>query len=76
MFELIQEVIYKVTGKTNITYETDFVKDLGLSSFDIMNIICEFEDRLDVTIPERDVWQIHRVKDVFDYMEKRGIIYP
>ena len=41
-----------------------------------MNIICEFEDRLDVTIPERDVWQIHRVKDVFDYMEKRGIIYP
>jgi acyl carrier protein len=45
MFELIQEVIYKVTGKTNITYETDFVKDLELSSFDIMNIICEFEDR-------------------------------
>ena len=42
MFELIQEVIYKVTGKTNITYETDFVKDLELSSFDIMNIICEF----------------------------------
>lgn len=76
MFELIQEVIYKVTGKTNITYETDFVKDLELSSFDIMNIICEFEDRLDVTIPERDVWQIHQVKDVFDYMEKRGIIYP
>ncbi len=76
MFELIQEVIYKVTGKTNITYETDFVKDLELSSFDIMNIICEFEDRLDVTIPERDVWQIHQVKDIFDYMEKRGIVYP
>lgn len=76
MFELIQEVIYKVTGKTNITYETDFVKDLELSSFDIMNIICEFEDRLDVTIPERDVWQIHQVKDIFAYMEKRGITYP
>ncbi len=76
MFELIQEVVYKVTGKTNITYETDFVKDLELSSFDIMNIICEFEDRLDVTIPERDVWQIHQVKDIFDYMEKRGIVYP
>ncbi len=76
MFELIQEVIYKVTGKTNITYETDFVKDLELSSFDIMNIICEFEDRLDITIPERDVWQIHQVKDIFEYMEKHGITYP
>lgn len=76
MFELIQEVIYKVMGKTNITYETDFVKDLELSSFDIMNIICEFEDRLDITIPERDVWQIHQVKDIFEYMEKHGITYP
>lgn len=76
MFELIQEVIYKVTGKTNITYETDFVKDLELSSFDIMNIICEFEDRLDITIPERDVWQIHQVKDIFEYMENHGITYP
>lgn len=76
MFELIQEVVYKVTGKSNITYETDFIKDLELSSFDIMNIICEFEDRLDITIPERDVWQIHQVKDIFDYMEKHGITYP
>ena len=76
MFELIQEVIYKVTGKTNITYETDFVKDLELSSFDIMNIICEFEDRLDITIPERDVWQIHQIKDIFEYMENHGITYP
>ena len=73
---MFEQVIYKVTGKTNITYETDFVKDLELSSFDIMNIICEFEDRLDITIPERDVWQIHQVKDIFEYMEKHGITYP
>jgi acyl carrier protein len=76
MFELIQEVVYKVTGRNNITYETDFIKDLELSSFDIMNIICEFEDRLDITIPERDVWQIHQVSDVLEYMQKRGITYP
>ena len=76
MLELVQEIIYNVTGKQNITYETDFIKDLELSSFDIMNIICEFEDRLDITIPERDVWNIHQVKDIFDYMEARGIVYP
>lgn len=76
MFELIKEVVYKVTGKTNITYETDFIKDLELSSFDVMNIICEFEDRLDITIPERDIWQIHQVKDIFRYMEEHGYTYP
>ena len=73
MFELLQEIVFQVTGRTGLTLDTDFIRDLELNSFDIMNIICEFEDRLDVTIPERDVWQIHQVKDIFAYMEKRGI---
>lgn len=76
MFELIQEIIYQTTGIRGITYDTDFVKDLALSSFDIMNIICAFEDRLDVMIPSRDVWQIHQVRDVIDYMEDRGVRVP
>ena len=73
MFELIQEVIYKVTGKRDITYETDFIKDLQLTSFDVMNIVCAFEDRLNVDIPTRDVWQLHQVKDVIAYMQEKGI---
>ena len=73
MFELMQEVIYKVTGKRDITYETDFIKDLQLTSFDVMNIVCAFEDRLNVDIPTRDVWQLHQVKDVIAYMQEKGI---
>lgn len=72
MLELVQEIIYNVTGKQNITYETDFIKDLQLTSFDVMNIVCAFEDRLNVDIPTRDVWQLHQVKDVIAYMQEKA----
>ena len=76
MFELLQEIVYKVTGKTGLTMDTDFVNDLELNSFDIMNIICAVEDRFDPEIPTRDVWQLHRVSDVLEYMQSRGITAP
>ncbi len=73
MLELMQEIIYQVTGKQNITFDTDFIQDLELNSFDIMNIISCFEDRFDISIPTRDVWQLHQVKDAIAYLHKRGI---
>lgn len=72
MFELVKEIIYKATGKSNITYDTDFVQDLELNSFDIMNIISAFEDYFDVEISTREVWQLRKVKDVVAYIEERG----
>ncbi len=76
MFELIQEIVYKITGTKDITYDTDFLKDLALSSFDIVNIVCAFEERLDITVPTRDIWHMRQVKDVITYMEERGICVP
>ena len=72
LFQFIQSVVKNITGKSNLTYETDFVKELGLNSFDIMNIVCVFEDHFDVDIPSRDVWKMHKVNDVIDYMVKNG----
>ena len=73
LFKFIQETISRVTGKKGLVYDTDFVKDLGLNSFDIMNVVCAFEEHFDVEIPNRDVWQLRQVKDVIAYMIKRGI---
>lgn len=73
LFQFIQKVVTKVTGKKGLVYDTDFVKDLGLNSFDVMNIVCAFEDHFDVEIPNRDVWKLHQVKDVIRYMIDRGI---
>lgn len=73
LFEFIEKIILKVTGKKGLVNDTDFVKDLGLTSFDVMNVVCEFEDYFDIEIPTRDVWKLHRVKDVIDYMIQKGI---
>ena len=76
MLNLIQTIIYDVTGKSDVTYETDFLQDLSLNSFDIMNIIGAFEDHFDITIPTRDVWQFHQVKDVIEYLANKGFTEP
>ena len=47
-----------------------------MNSFDVMNIVCAFEEYFDVTIPTRDVWKMHQVKDVIKYMEDKGIDLP
>ena len=65
-----------IRDRSNITDDTDFVKDLELNSFDVMNIVCAFEEYFDVTIPTRDVWKMHQVKDVIKYMEDKGIDLP
>ncbi|MGI5970977.1 MAG: acyl carrier protein [Oscillospiraceae bacterium] len=72
MLELVQKIVYDVTGKTGLTLDTDFVTDLELNSFDIMNIICAFEDYFDTTISNKDVWNLHQVRDVIDYIHSRG----
>lgn len=76
MLKLIQEIVYQVTGKKGLALDTDLVKDLALNSFDIMNIISRFEDYYDTTIPTRDVWKIHTVQDVIDYLARRGFSRP
>jgi acyl carrier protein len=72
LFKFIQDTIEEVTGKKGLVMDTDFVKDLGLNSFDIMNVVCAFEEHFDIEIPNRDVWQLRQVKDVIAYMIKKG----
>jgi acyl carrier protein len=73
LFTFIEEIVWKVTNKKGLSNDTDFVKDLGLNSFDIMNIVCAFEDHFDIEIPTRDVWSLHRGEDVIAYMIKNDI---
>ena len=73
MLEVIREIVYNVTGKENLDMDTDFLKDLGLNSFDIMNIVCAFEERYDISVPTRDVWQLRQVSDVVKYLAEKRI---
>ena len=37
------------------------------------NLVCAFEDRFQVEIPVRDVWQLSQVRDVIEYMQKKAM---
>ena len=75
MFEKVRTIIADVCQmpEEEITEQTNLTADLGLNSFDIMNIVCAFEERYDITVPTRDVWQLRQVSDVVKYLAEKGI---
>lgn len=73
MLKLIQDIIFDVTGKKGVTPDTDFVKDLELNSFDIVNIVAAFEAHYNTKIPARDIWNLRHVRDVIAYIQERGL---
>ncbi len=73
VLDVIKEIVYEVTGKGDITMDTDFLEDLALNSFDVMCIVGKFEERYDMDIPIKDVRQLKKARDVVEYMKKKGI---
>ena len=76
LLTVIQQIVYDVMGYENLTLDTDFVRDLALNSFDLVNIVCELEKRFNIEIPIREVWTLNQVRDVIDYLVSRGIAAP
>lgn len=73
MFNALQDIIAEVTGKTGISYDTDFIKDLQLNSFDIVSIISLLEERYKVKIPTRILWKFQTVRDLLAFLAERGL---
>ena len=72
MFEQIKSVLEQYTGITDITEQSTLEADLGLSSFDVVEIVSEFEEIFDIAIKDRDITKFVRVKDIVDYLEAYG----
>ena len=73
MYEEIKAAVFEATGKKVRTLDTDFIKDLGLNSLDIVNIVVIFEKKYNINIPNRDLWDLHTVRDAIGYLRRRGI---
>lgn len=55
--------------KTLVTRETSFVNDLGADSLDTVELVMEFEDEFDISIPDEDAEKIQTVGQAIDYVE-------
>jgi acyl carrier protein len=60
---------YKGINRDMITSESHLIVDLGLTSFDIVEMCCELEERFHVQISEDDLTSI---KKVYDIVKKTG----
>ena len=73
MLEQLANLVYDQTGdrSVEITRDTVLLADLGMNSFDLVNLVCVVEDEFDVEIPDRVIGTFKTVGDVIDYIEKQ-----
>jgi acyl carrier protein len=69
--ERVIEIVAEQMGedKVKITRETSFVNDLGADSLDTVELVMEFEDEFDISIPDEDAEKIQTVGQAIDYVE-------
>jgi len=69
--ERVAEIVAEQMGvdKSQITRETSFVNDLGADSLDTVELVMEFEDEFDISIPDEDAEKIQTVGQAIDYVE-------
>ncbi|MBR4763783.1 MAG: acyl carrier protein, partial [Lachnospiraceae bacterium] len=75
MLEAIKEILIQYTEveKSLITEDSNLQNDLELNSFDVMNIVVDFEDTFDIEIPDEDVSGLVTVKDIEEYLAEKGV---
>ena len=56
--------------KTEITRETSFINDLNADSLDTVELVMEFEDEFDMSIPDEEAEKIQTVGAAVDYVAK------
>lgn len=71
MFERIKMILRHYTDAETINEDSMLQADLGLSSFDVVGIVTEFEDIFHIEIPDRDLTKFVSVRDIVEYLEKR-----
>lgn len=70
MLEKIREIIcnYSEISPEEIKPES-YLRELGLNSYDFMNIIASCEEEFSITIPDRDIHNLETVGDIIRYLE-------
>jgi len=66
----IIEIVSEQMGvdKSEITRDTSFINDLNADSLDTVELVMEFEDEFDMSIPDEEAEKIQTVGAAIDYI--------
>ena len=59
------------TSRDKVSRETSFINDLGADSLDTVELVMEFEDEVEINIPDEDAEKIQTVGDAIQYIESK-----
>ncbi len=73
MFEKIKEILaqYVEVDLDEVTEDSRLAEDLGLTSFSMMSMMGDFEEKFGITVDETELTEISTVGDVVKYIEKK-----
>ena len=66
------EIVAEQMGRdqSEITRETSFVNDLNADSLDTVELVMEFEDQFELSIPDEDAEKIQTVGQAIEHIEQ------
>lgn len=70
VFEKVTSIVSEQMGvdKSEIKKETSFVNDLNADSLDTVELVMEFEDEFDMSIPDEEAEKIQTVGDAVNFI--------
>ena len=72
--EKVIEIVAEQMGvdRSEITRETSFVNDLNADSLDTVELVMEFEDEFELSIPDEEAEKIQTVGQAIDYIKEHS----
>ena len=72
--ERVIKIVCDQMGTTpdKITRETSFINDRGADSLDTVELVMEFEDEFEISIPDEDAEKIQSVGQAIEYITSKS----
>ena len=74
----IEEKVYQIVSeqmgidKSELTLETSFVDDLNADSLDTVELVMEFEDEFEMSIPDEEAEKIRTIGQTVSYIAEHS----
>jgi acyl carrier protein len=72
--EKVSQIVSEQMGidKSELTRETSFVDDLNADSLDTVELVMEFEDEFEMSIPDEEAEKIRTIGQAIDYITEHS----